>query len=231
MSKSMINVSLIMTEITKGMKSVGPKYIYKYKNKALIEYQLHFLKKYKTKMNLNLLVGFGSDRVEKQLQKQKNIKINYLYNPNYTNEESGGNFEIAINNFNPQKESGLLLINNGIIANINWERYINKISKKSNILFYTDELCHNFNLGFTDTGDYLFYDLPNTWLEVLYISKASAMSLQKKPISSIHKNMFLFEIINEMKNNDYAFESCKIPGKKIFKFNSPKDQKMLSKFL
>jgi len=227
----MINITLIMTEITKGMKSIGPKYIYKHNNKALIEYQMFFIKKYKPKMNLNLLVGFGSEKIQKQLQKQKNVRINYLQNDNYINEESGGNFNIAINNFNPKRESGLLIINNGILANINWQKYISKANKDDNILFYTEEPCHNFNLGFADDGDYLFYDLPNTWVEVIYLSRNTIKKLIENPIEKIHPNMFMFEIINCLKENGHTFEFCKIPSKKIFKFNSPKDSKQLAKFL
>ena len=226
----MINITCMMTEITKGMKSIGPKYIYKHNNKSLIEYQIHYIKKYKSKINLNLILGFGADKIKKQLEKQKNIKINYLHNPNYLNEESGGNFEIAIKNFNSKKESGMLIMNNGILANINWERYIKKSS--FNKIFYTNETCRNFNLGFDNNGEYLFYDLPNTWLEVIYLNKKTVLELQKNIPDQIYSNMFLFEIINLLKEkSDLSFQPIKLPHNKIFKFNSPKDSKYLAKFL
>jgi len=226
----MINITCMMTEITKGMKSIGPKYIYKHNSKSLIEYQIHYIKKYKSKINLNLILGFGADKIKKQLEKQKNIKINYLYNSNYLNEESGGNFKIAIKNFNSKKESGMLIMNNGILANINWERYIKKSTL--NKIFYTDETCRNFNLGFDNNGEYLFYDLPNTWLEIIYLNKKTVLELQENIPEAIYDNMFLFEIINLLKEKSHLnFEPIKLPHSKLFKFNSPKDSKYLAKFL
>ena len=212
------------------MKSIGPKYIYKHNSKSLIEYQIHYIKKYKSKINLNLILGFGADKIKKQLEKQKNIKINYLYNSNYLNEESGGNFKIAIKNFNSKKESGMLIMNNGILANINWERYIKKSTL--NKIFYTDETCRNFNLGFDNNGEYLFYDLPNTWLEIIYLNKKTVLELQENIPEAIYDNMFLFEIINLLKEKSHLnFEPIKLPHSKLFKFNSPKDSKYLAKFL
>ncbi len=67
-------------------------------------------------------------------------------------------------------------MNNGILANINWERYIKKSTL--NKIFYTDETCRNFNLGFDNNGEYLFYDLPNTWLEIIYLNKKTILELQ-----------------------------------------------------
>lgn len=225
----MINVTFFMTEITKGMKSIGPKYIYKHKNKTLIEYQLSFLKKYKQNMKINLILGFGADRIKKTLEKHKNSQIKFLYNDNYEDQESGGNFLIALNNFNPKKESGLLLINNGILANINWQRYLNKIS--NNTIFYVNDKCYNFDLGFDDNGDYIFYDLPNTWVEVLYLNKETVEQLKHTDISEIHNNMFMFEIINILKEKYCKIDTFKLPANKIFKFNSTKDTQQLAKFL
>lgn len=225
----MINTTLLMSEITKGMKSIGPKYIYKHKNKTLIEHQLAFLKKYKQDIKINLILGFGAEKIKKTLEKQKNLRIRYLYNANYENEESGGNFSIAINNFNEKKESGLLLINNGILANINWERYLKKIS--NNTIFFVDEKCYNFDLGFDNNGDYLFYDLPNTWVEILYLNKNTVKTLKNQEIPEIHNNMFMFEIINILKEKYFQIDSFKLPPNKIFKFNSTKDSQQLSRFL
>lgn len=225
----MINTTFLMSEITKGMKSIGPKYIYKYKNKTLIEHELTLLKKYKQDIKINLILGFGADKIKKVLEKQKYYKIKYLYNDNYENEESGGNFSIAINNFNEKKESGLLLINNGILANINWQRYLQKIS--NNTIFFVDEKCDNFDLGFDNNGDYLFYDLPNTWVEVLYLNQDTVTKIKNEQIPEIHNNMFMFEIINILKEKYFQIDSFKLPANKIFKFNSTKDSQQLSRFL
>ena len=78
----------------------------------------------------------------------------------------------------------------------------------------------------------MFYDLPNTWLEIIYLNKRTVLELQENIPEAIYDNMFLFEIINLLKEKSHLnFETIQLPHNKLFKFNSPKDSKYLAEFL
>ena len=81
------NAIIFAQEITKGMKSLGPKCLLVInKNITIIEYQIQYLKKYYPTIKISICTGFEQDKIIKTTNKFKNIQ--YYYNPNYeqTNE-------------------------------------------------------------------------------------------------------------------------------------------------
>lgn len=212
-----------MTEITKGMKSIGPKYFYKYKNISIIEYQIKQLKKHRCFNNVHLMTGFGHEKIKKNITDQQ---INIIYNNNYFSQEMGGNFQLVLNSLD--LDNGILFINNGIITKINWNKYIDP---NHNSIFYLNKKNNNFNIGFNSIDNlYLFYDLPIPWAEIFYLNGPTLKNIKNSNLK-ISNNLFLFEIINMLYNNGVVFNTINLPNNKIFKFNSPKDHYKLARFV
>lgn len=226
-SKRLNNAIILVSDITKGMKSIGSKSLLSIANNlSILEYQIQYLKKYYYPINIYLCTGFNHDKVSEITSKYKNI--HYCYNENYETENQVGSLIQCISEYKITKNT--LIFTNGFVP-------IEKISinpEQCSIDVTTKSTKIPFEIG-TNAGNtptYLFYGLPNKWTEYLHLNEIS--------ISYIHSNltnnkdqyakMFLFELINILIDNGIKVYSHSINKNLPLKVNSIKDINIAKKY-
>ncbi|MEX0597212.1 MAG: hypothetical protein WD512_11990, partial [Candidatus Paceibacterota bacterium] len=89
---------ILSYEITRGMKSVGPKGLLKSKqSKELINCQIANIRD--KSIDTYVILGFGLDKIKKRIE-YPNIHI--IKNDLYESTNHGYAFELILNNFNPK---------------------------------------------------------------------------------------------------------------------------------
>jgi hypothetical protein len=215
----MIDILLISPEITKGMKSTGPKCLLPLrKNLTVIEYQISQLQKIKpSKITIN--IGFEYEKILDALYRYKTI--DYLINSRYDITNQASNLISYIKKHKPSQllvySSGLLIKNNIILKN----QLCHTDSCK---LFILNKNKHNFDIGCSNmpNPDYLFYDMPESWAEIFYLNKQAIETLADCP-ESIFEQMYLFEVINVLLQKNILFDKIYINKSNIMKIQTMKD--------
>lgn len=216
----MIDIVILSSGITKGMKSYGPKSIVpigKSKTPLIIE-QINILKKNKNIDNIYIIIGFESKKIISLVKKYNSDKIHLILNDNYENTNSGGALLKVLDKLNKTSiifEEGI--ISYGILKH-NCSSYI-PILKKYN---------KGYGIGSILDGSvkYLCYDLENSWAEfacfgkndIEYIKTIMNNESNKQRINS----MFLFEVINLLIDNYVIFNVQYVNQKTIKKIISHK---------
>lgn len=215
----MIDILLISPEITKGMKSIGPRCLLPLrKNLTVIEYQVSQLQKIKPS-KITLSIGFESEKILNTLHRYKTI--NYLINDKYAATNQAINLISYIKKHKPSQllvySSGLLIKNNIILKH---QLYQNNSCK----LFILNKSKHNFDIGCSDmkNPDYLFYDMPEPWAEICYLNQRAIEVLSDCSESSVEQ-MYLFEIINLLLQKNISFDKIYINKTNIMKIQTMKD--------
>lgn len=220
------NIILLCSEITKGMKSYGPKAFIcvgpKNKQKPLIIKQIdNIFQKYGKKINIYIIIGFEYDKFLKIINEfypailYKNIIC--IYNKLYFESNSAYSFELALNLID---SGSCLVIQNGISTN-----YFPKTDLKSLLPIIRNNNNESFNIGLTLNNkkvQYVFYDLPNKWSEILYIRSSDIDKIKKNITQYNLKQKFLFELINLLIDDNIIFETEHISSKDISKITNHK---------
>lgn len=223
------NVILLCSEITKGMKSYGPKAFIpignKNKEKPLIIKQIDniFLTHGKN-TKIYIIIGFEYDKFIKILDQYYPLHIYkniiQIYNEFYDKSNNAYSLSLALDLIGSQ-DGDILIIQNGILTD-----YSPKNSKKSLIpILKNNNKDESFNIGLTISGkkvEYMFYDLPYRWSEILYINNSDIESIKNILTKHNLKQKFLFEMINLLIDNNIIFETEYIPSKHISKINNHK---------
>ena len=223
---SNINILLLASEITKGMKSIGPKCLLKlHSDISILDYQIHQAKVAFKNANIVIITGFENERVKKHIENNhKNITI--ICDESYATCNQTNAILTAIDTLG--KLENMLIIGSGIL----FKQYPKIKSDQESVLFYLDKNKDNFNIGSasTDSTQYLFYGLPNTWAECVFLDSKTIQimsMLDKKRFGQL----YLFETINKLlETYDINFISHIINKKNIFKVLSHKDIKKAKRF-
>lgn len=214
----MIDVIIITPEITKGMKSIGPKCLLTLrKNMSIIQYQISQIQKNHRQCKLTLSIGFEAEKIKQQLKKYKNIS--YLLNQEYEDTNQACNVIQYINQNNPKN---LLIYSSGIITkNLPIPK---KYNKNQSVLFMLNKPKNNFNIGSINSSkiEYLFFDMEECWSEIVFLNHDAIDILKKEPIEKF-KQMYLFEIINYLLSKKIPFSKEYINKNDIMKINNNKD--------
>lgn len=217
----MINALIIASEITKGMKSVGPRSMLDIAgNTKIIDQQIHYLKSINKNINITIAAGYEYEKVQQYIQK-KYKNINIIYNPDYKNTNEATNIALYINK-NPNIEN-LFIINGGVL--LKKDSIPNQIFKKNiSTIFLLNSIKNNFNLGCNNTQcvEYIFYDLEKPWSECVYLNKQYIEALQKLFAQQNTEQMYIFEAINYILNYD-NMNICYINKKNIMKISNLND--------
>jgi CTP:phosphocholine cytidylyltransferase-like protein len=213
----MIDILLISPEITKGMKSIGSKCLLPLrKNLTVIEYQISQLQKIKpSKITIN--IGFDADKIQHILSRYKTI--NFLINKDYEHTNQSSNLLSYIHMYRPVS---LLVINNGILLKNN--PISKRILKGECKLFLLNKQKNNFDIGCSkmDHIEYLFYDMPQPWSEIVYLNK-EAIDLLATCDQEQFKQLYLFETINFLLGKKIKFNKTCINKSQITKIHNIKD--------
>lgn len=226
-SKRLNNAIILISDITKGMKSIGSKSLLQLSNNlSILEYQIQYLKKFYYPINIYLSTGFDHEKIVKITSKYKNIY--YSYNNNYENENQVGSLIKCISEFSIVDNA--LILTNGyipfqkIVINEN-ECSIEVTTKNTKIPF---EIGANFK----DNPTYLFYGLPYRWTEHLHLN-ANSIQYIMDTLSTSHKHchkMFLFELINLLIEHGIVLKSRNIISDLPIKVNNTKDINIAKKY-
>jgi hypothetical protein len=213
----MLDVLILIPEITKGMKSLGSKALLKIKNTTtILQHQVDQLRKYHPKCRIFLGTGFESDKIKKAFYNYSNVIIVENNDYSITNQT-----KIVSSLIEEHELTQLLVISNGILFKNN-----PFLCDNQSRLFLIDKPKHNFTIGCNESEQihYLFYDLPIPWSECVVFDKRAIDQI--KHLESIQNidQLYLFELINILiEKYDLKFVKSHIKKKDIMKINSIKD--------
>jgi GTP:adenosylcobinamide-phosphate guanylyltransferase len=225
MEQNNINAIIIATEITKGMKSVGPKALLQIKKTTcVIEYQINELKKNYKNINIYVAIGFESDKMIKILSKHN---INIIFNPDfrYTNQVKS-----IIDCVNLYDINNLLVINNGIL----FKKSFGCIkSNESSSVFTLSKSKMDFNIGCQKSDEvmYLFYDLPEKWTECVLLNNTAINNLRSMSKNKNMSQLYVFEMVNMLIENGHSFKRVSLDSRNIMKISGIKDLKKAKVFI
>lgn len=221
----MINAVILTPEITKGMKSIGSKSLLKIRNKSLLEHQIDYLFSLSRKIVVNIVTGFDHDKISKHLNEKyekRMDQIKLIYNDRYENTNYGYSVKLLVNSIDAEE---LLIVSSGVLIKklaIGLESFTGN-SK----IYLLDKTKNNFNIGCdSSSGDqinYLFYDLPSPWAECAYLNKSCVKNLTEMVNEKQLDQMYLFELINNLINQDVVFEKTYIKKNQILNISGIKD--------
>lgn len=199
----MIDVVLLSSGITKGMKSYGPKSIVpigKSKTPLVIE-QINILKKNRNIDHIYIVVGFESKKIISLAQRCNSSKVHFIFNDNYENTNSGGALLKILDKLNKTT----IIFEDGIISynipkyNYSYLPILKKYNKGYGIGSIIDEKVK-----------YLCYDLENNWAEFVCFGNKDIdyiKSIINNELITKINSMFLFEIINLLIDNYVEFHA------------------------
>lgn len=225
-NKEEYNAILLVSDITKGMKSIGSKALLPLtKTTTILEQQINYLKKFYKPINIYICTGFEHDKIVKKTSKYKNIY--YIYNQDYNDHNQASSLIQCLKTY---KLNNAIIINNGLVL-------LDKIiidKNISSILVSSKNTKTHFDIGLNAECEnllYLFYGLPNKWLEYTYLNKESIDKILE--IDKQHKcnKLFLFEIINLLVDNGINFQVNNILSNNLpLKINNIKDLNLAKKY-
>lgn len=210
-------------EITRGMKSIGPKGLLKSKkSKELINYQIDSMKD--SCIDIYTILGFGIDKIKKKIEHQ-NVSI--INNTLYESANHGYAFELILDNYDPNKYDGCIIMGSGILCHSDIKTNIlNESKSKPRIYYCNNGNTSSFPIGFTiinSVVQHMFFNLAeNTWNEVMYLDNNS-LEHYKNLYEKNMRNMFLFEIINKCIDSGVRHYPIKLKNNKIIKISNIKD--------
>jgi hypothetical protein len=214
-----IDSCIFSYEITKGMKSFGPKGLLKSKkSRELINCQIQTLSSIVNKTYV--VVGFGSEKLTKKISLNPSVSI--IKNDNFKTSNEGYALRLLLSNIG--QSDGILIISNGLLIDLS------KVNlDKSKIFFTHKNIKQDFNLGcvFETSSSQLeniFYNInDDVWCECIFLSSRE-IEIIKQYIKTIDiQNMFLFEIINNSIKHGAQYFGEFISPNKIVKIQSIKD--------
>jgi len=218
---------ILSYEITRGMKSIGPKGLLKSKkSKELINCQIANIKD--KNIDTYVILGFGLDKIKKRIEYPN---INIIKNDLYESANHGYAFELILKNYNDQKYDGCIIINNGILFNNDIKNNLLTSNRSTpKIYYFNNTNTINFPVGFTIVNSkvqHMFFNLTdNIWNEIIYIDNTS-LTKYKTIYNSSMRNMFLFELINKSIESGVLYEPVKTKNNSVIKISSIKDSNQI----
>jgi len=218
------NAILLVSDITKGMKSIGSKALLNLsKNITIIDHQIQYLKKYYYPINIYICTGFEHDKIIKKTSKYKNIF--YIYSKSY---ETDNQCHSLIQCLQSHNLDNAIVVTNGVVL-------LDKIPINANesSLVITNKKCKtHFDIGTTDLLDsrYLFYDLPNKWMEYVFLNKESIEKILTISQTKECGKLFLFELINLLMDDGIKIDPIIINKNLPIKVNNIKDLSVAKKY-
>lgn len=219
---------ILSYEITKGMKSYGPLGLLKHSDnsKELILYQIECLNKIFIKPSINIVSGFGNEKLYKKLHKN----IGRLYNDKFETANHGYAIKLILSNFDYNKYDGLFVMDHGVLLKGLGNAPLPSL--KSSWVFNRKTKKHDTKNKYIGSVmdsdgllDYIFYDIgPLAWCNSVYLCKKDIIKL-KSSIDTFYDNMFLFEIINKsISSNTIKYHSFVMPNDSFIMISGIKDK-------
>jgi|694.fasta_scaffold07784_11 choline kinase len=202
-----MNVVILGDKFQKGKKTKGCSGLFKVKNTYLILKQYRAIRAAFPKSNIVYVCGFEYKKLLSTIDDYDEIvkNINFIINENYNKYNYGYSLQL-LKEYITQKT--LILFGDSIIdykilntfdcQNNVSQIVLNKKSTSSLGCVINNKKIHN-----------IFYDLDNKIEEMYFIANKDIGKL-KDILDQPIKNMFIFEIINKMIDNNVSFQPLKI---------------------
>lgn len=221
----MIDALILIPEITKGMKSIGSKSLLKIrKTKHIIDHQIEQIQSISKKIRIHVATGFDNEKIKKIVAKYNNTtsNINIIHNEDYETTNYGRSVELLINNLK-EDSNGLFILCSGVLFKKN--TFHHTCLKNNSKIFLLNNTKSNFNIGCTveEKIEYMFYDLPEPWAECVFLNQEAIDKLKNLVASKTIKQMYVFEILNDLMSQNVNFEKKYVLKGKFFKINGTKD--------
>lgn len=215
MTHKLLNTIILAAEVTKGMKSVGSKALLELNKQSILDHQIHYLNRYYHGNTICVATGFEHDKIKKRTNKYHNVDC--CFNQHYESTNHGKSLDLYLQNHDPKN---LLLITNGVLI------YNKLIIPDYSVIYGLKKTKPGFNIGFNKANDkvyYVFYDLPNIWSECVFLDHNAIQSLKNLTINRNISQLFLFEILNLLIDENIHISYSILPQKDIIKINNHKD--------
>jgi len=211
-------------EITKGMKSFGPKGLLKHKKSTeLINSQIKKTKKI-TK-NICVVTGFGADKLESTVSRINKKYTSFLFNGEFSLYNEAYALKLILNNY--KDVDCIIILSDGLLMDFTGIKI-----PQTSTLFVTKPIKNNkTDLGCvynTEFLEHMFYDINMyiwTGLLVLYTNEIRAMLSYMSSINT--ENMFLFEIINGSIDHGAKYHKYLVPNKNFDIIKTMNDTKKI----
>jgi len=214
MDKEPISVLLLATLPDNGIKSLGSKSLFKFKNQLIIEHQLESIKSAlrNREYDITFLCGFDCQRIQRAFSKYTNKFPISIIKQNEDNLNFAGSF---LKGLSLAKYNNVLSINYGclfdktVITKLTNDISINKLAiAKSNHL--NDNIKIGCHINANDVVN-VFFDLgQHKYLDMNFWSANTIEYIKNNLPFDNHKHKFMFEIINTLINCDHSFKCCSI---------------------
>lgn len=197
-----MNCIILGDKYAKGMKSKGCAALLSYNKKInIIQHQLNFIKKFLPESKIVYVYGYCSDSFNKFLI-EYNIYINKIHNPEY---ETYGQFNSLCLAKDFMNTDCLIFDGYSTLK----KSYIKHIQKPQKESFVVLQKTNENGSGCTVLGNKVKnfgYNLPYN-IKNIYCLNVEAMSLVKELcLSKKYKNYFIFEILNEILEENIAIK-------------------------
>lgn len=212
-----INAIIVASEITRGMKSIGPKSLLKVKKTlSIVEYQILELKKHYPGINVTVSVGFESEKMIKVLEK---YKVNILHNEDFV---SSNQVKAILDYVKEYDETNLLVIHSGVLFK---QKFGILNNRSPSCLYMLDKHKVNFNIGCNGLSEmsYLFFDLPEKWSECVFFDQQTIRNIMDLSKKREIKQLYTFELINMLIEVGQHFSRTTIKKNNIMKVSNIKD--------
>ena len=128
------------------------------------------------------------------------------------------------------KVDNCLIINNGVLLK---EKLI--INKNHSSIYTIKKHKEGFNIGINPIDQsnkisYLFYGLPIQWSECVFLNDEAIKTIVEISYNSKLHNLFLFELLNKLIDNDITIKDIEINKKNVLKINIVEDLNRIKGF-
>ena len=224
MSINKLTAILLYTDLIKGSKTKQCKSTCSINtNTTVIQEQIIALKKINRRIEIVILAGKGHKDIAKILKETKNTnKVKLVQVEEYTQINQG---QILLNAIRD------LDIDNNLLLIIGEILFKNICCKKlsDNTTWTIDKKREDFNIHCRTSQDfaqYFFYDLQNEhqWSEILFLHHKTIEKIKKsQQVKEKIKQVFMFELLNKLIDNDVNINVKSIKYKDIIKVRSNKN--------
>lgn len=192
-----IDVIILSARMGNRMKSYGPRALMKLnKHETVLDRQIHVVKTVYNNCNISVSVGFEADKIIKKYSTKVSLIEHQLHDVNNEAEEA----KIAINT---TTSNNVLLIGGNVLFNLSVLHSIElnesgivldtkgQMGEKEASVSHMDGSVLNISYGFEDN-----------WSNIVYLTGNELRIFREIIQAENYKKYFLFEIVNEIINNN-----------------------------
>lgn len=189
-----ISIILLSSNISYGMRTFGPKPLFKIKNKFLIEHQTAIIKDTIPNSEIILTIGYEANKIIKRRFANIRIVENQLFDT--TNEVE--QLRLSLNNI----ETDRVII---ITGSVFFDKLLLKLALENpNSIIYNNKPINSTNeVGVTVVDGYatiFAYDIKTKWYPIFYLKDRYLKSFKQLCDNKDHNRLFMFEILNKLLN-------------------------------